>query len=128
MHTTHDPYLNTAKRSLQNKQCRKRKQQYEEKLYHRQQESFLGQKIVLHNYLNLPESLQNIVVLILFMFLPYTIGTAFTFLIVAHASIELYKQINVTSFLLLWTIGYEIMAFFLLSLIIKSALLFKKTL
>jgi len=124
---THDPYLNTAKRSLQNKEFRKRKQKYAQRIHHNKGESFLGQRVMLHNYFNLPEGLQNIIGLILFMFLPYTMGILFIFFIVAQASIETYKKIDMSSFLLLWTIGYEVMAFLLLSLIIKSALLFKKT-
>jgi len=125
---THDPYLNTAKRSLQNKESRKRKQKYVQKINHNNPESFLGQRIMLHNYFNLPEGLQNIVGLILFMFLPYTMGIIFIFFIIAQANIETYKKIDMSSFLLSWTIGYEVMAFLLLSLIIKSALIFKKTL
>ena len=126
MQATHDPYLNTAKRSLQNKQCRKRKQRYEEKLHHFEQKNFLEQKIMINNYFDLSENLQSFIGLLLFMVIPYSIGTAFTFFVVAQANIETFERINVTSFLLLWTIGYEVMAFLLLSLIIKSAFFFEK--
>jgi len=128
MQTTHDPYLNTAKRSLQNKKLQKRKQKYTKKINYNESQSFLSQKIVLHNYLNLPESLQNIIGLTLFMFVPYSIGLLFIFVIVAKISIETYEKINMHSFLLSWTIGYEIMASLVLLLIIKDALLFKRTL
>ena len=128
MQTTHDPYLNTAKRSLQNKKLQKRKQKYTKKINYNESQSFLGQKIVLHNYFNLPESLQNIIGLTLFMFVPYSIGLLFIFVIVAKISIETYEKINMHSFLLSWTIGYEIMASLVLLLIIKDALLFKRTL
>ena len=128
MQTTHDPYLNTAKRSLQNKKLKKRKQKYTKKINYNRSQSFLGQKIVLHNYLNLPESLQNIIGLTLFMFVPYSIGLLFMFVIVAKISMETYEKINMNSFLLSWTIGYEIVASLVLLLIIKDALLFKKAL
>ena len=128
MQTTHDPYLNTAKRSLQNKKLQKRKQKYTKKINYNESQSFLSQKIVLHNYLNLPESLQNIIGLTLFMFVPYSIGLLFIFVIVAKISIETYEKINMHSFLLSWTIGYEIMASLVLLLIIKDALLFKRAL
>jgi len=128
MQKTHDPYLNTAKRSIQNKKLQKRKQRYTKKRNYNNSQSFLGQKIVLHNYLNLPESLQNIIGLTLFMFIPYTVGVLFIFVIVANISIETYEKINMNSFLLSWTIGYEVMASLVILLIIKDALLFKKSL
>lgn len=126
MQKTHDPYLNTVKRSLQNKECQKRKKKYAEKKNHPTSNNFLDQKIIFTNYFNLPESLQNIIGLTLFMFIPYSIGIIFIFVVVARASLETYEKIDMNSFFLSWTIGYEVMAFLLLLLIIKSALLFKK--
>jgi nucleosome binding factor SPN SPT16 subunit len=61
----------------------------------------------------------------LFAMVPYVIGLMFIFIIIAQANIENYRETEMTSFLLAWTIGYEFIAVFLLLLIVKSAITFQ---
>ena len=127
MHISHDPYRNTAKRSLQEKASKERKKVY--KIGERGDHSpdFWEQSINLSNYYYLPEGLQNIILFTLFMIIPYTTGVLFIFIVVAKTDIETYHQIEMHSFLLSWTIGYEVIASFILLLIIRGAILFKNS-
>lgn len=120
----HDPYLNTVKRTLDDKQNKERKRKFEKQNKTVKRQNFLEQNIDLNNYL--PESLRNILLTALFIMLPYIIGIIFLFLIIAQANVEIYNKIDANSFLLAWTIGYELIAFCLLLIIIKSAISFHK--
>ncbi|MBU1667817.1 hypothetical protein KKC13_05310 [bacterium] len=120
----HDPYLNTVKRTLDDKQSKERKKKFKQQSAHHNQQSFLEQNIDLNNYL--PESLRNIIGTALFIMLPYIIGITFLFFIIAQANIDTYHKIEANSFFLAWSIGYELIAFFILLIIIKSAINFHK--
>lgn len=125
----HDPYLNTVKRTLIDKETQKRKRKFKSKtkdnpININKTTGFLEQNIDLNNYL--PESLRNIIVTALFIMLPYITGITFLFFIIAQANIEIFNKINANSFLLAWTIGYELIAFCILLIIIKSAINFHK--
>ena len=75
----HDPYLNTVKRTLDDKQNKERKRKFEKQNKTVKRQNFLEQNIDLNNYL--PESLRNILLTALFIMLPYIIGIIFLFLI-----------------------------------------------
>lgn len=119
----HDPYLHTVKRTLDDKQSKKRKKQFKESNIKQNQQSFLKQNIDLDDYL--PESLRNIIGPLLFIMLPYITGVMFLFFIIAQANIETYNKIDANSFILAWSIGYEIIALCLLLIIINSAITFR---
>jgi len=62
---------------------------------------------------------------IYFVTLPYIAGLLFLFFYVAGGKSELFLSLNDdSSFILTWTIGYEIIAAILLLLIAKSAISF----
>jgi len=68
----------------------------------------------------LPDGNEDITILTLFTLLPYFTGIIFAFIVIAGGSItRLISLSKYHSFGLLWAIGYEILAFLLLSWIIK---------
>lgn len=124
---THDPYLNTVKRNINDKYYKGRKQ-YVEKNINKEQESkgFLSQKIYFSDFSNLDEGVLNILVFIAFVLIPYIAGLAFIFILIAHANFNTFKDININDYLIYWTIGYETLAFILMLFVIKSAISFKR--
>ncbi len=115
-----DPYRNAIKRTLEEKQSIKRRKNFIENNHNGTEKAFLDQSV------ELPESVNNVVGLSIFALLPYIIGVIFIFLIIAQANIETYRKTDMNSFLLAWTIGYELIAAILLLAILKSAISFKK--
>ena len=125
---THDPYLNTVKREIDDRYYKQRKQLMGNKKSKSQKpKSFLSQKVSLSDFVNLDESTLNIVASIAFVVLPYITGIAFIFLLIANANFDTFKDININDYLIYWTIGYEVLATVIILFIIKSAINFKKT-
>jgi hypothetical protein len=115
-----DPYRNTIKRTLEEKQSIKRRQNFLKNNPNGTADAFLDQSV------ELPESVNNVLGFGIFAILPYIIGLTFIFLIIAQANIETYRKTDMDSFFLAWTIGYELIAAIILLAIFKSALTFKK--
>ena len=70
-----------------------------------------------------PEGFEKIFLFIYFITLPYIAGLFFLFFYVAEGSIELFVSLNdQSSFLLTWTIGYEIIAAIIILSIIKMSI------
>ncbi len=88
--------------------------------------SFSQQKIDLNQSpIFFPSGLENFFLLIYFAVLPYIAGLLFIFIYISDMSIEKFISFNDnTSFILTWTIGYEILAFLSILFIIKSAISF----
>jgi hypothetical protein len=121
--TIHDPYLNTAKRSLKDKY-------YKEKIsIAKEQEikpkSFLRQNLYLSDYINLSEEMASFVGFILFALIPYLVGILFVFIVIARGSLYILQNIQIGNYFIYWSIGYELLALLLLSLIAKSAIKFR---
>jgi hypothetical protein len=117
--------LNTVRRTLSEEKMKIRK----EKLKHEEKEAkkgFLGKKIELDHYINLPEGIQNLMLFSFFIAIPYFFGLMFIFFVLAQASITSYNSLEMDSFPLTWTIGYECLALLLLLIIMKSAFTFKQ--
>jgi hypothetical protein len=123
MPNLHDPYLNTVKRSLDEAKVKQRKKNIENTP--RESKKKFSKKIVLADYIHLPESLQKFFLLNIFIFIPYLIGLIAMFIILKQEVLKEYTDFNVDLFILKWTIGYELLAFILLLIIIKSALTFR---
>ena len=117
---TSDPYRNTIKRTLEDKKNKERRENFIKKEKTNTSKAFLDQSV------ELPDSINNILGFGIFAFIPYMVGFIFIFLIIAQANIEIYKKTDMNSFLLAWTIGYELIATIVLLAIFKSALNFKK--
>jgi len=120
---THDPYLNTAKRSLEDK---KYKERYEKKRKNRINK-FLTKKVSITDYINLSEGVANTLFLISFLIVPYVVGVSFIFFIIAQANIKAFNKMNINEYSVYWSIGYEVIASILLIFIVKSAISFKKS-
>jgi hypothetical protein len=122
---THDPYLNTVKREIKDKYYKKRKQHMSDE--RKVSKSFLSQKVYLHDFINLPEGTLNLLLFIAFVVIPYVAGLAFIFFLIANANFDTFDDININDYLIYWTIGYELLAFILIILVIFSAIKFKKS-
>ena len=120
MPDTTDPYRNAIKRTLEEKQSKERRKNFLKNNPNGTADAFLDQSV------ELPESVNNVLGLGIFALLPYIIGLIFIFLIIAQANIETYRNTDMNSFFLAWTIGYELIAAILLLAILKSAISFRK--
>ncbi len=70
-----------------------------------------------------PEGFEKIFLFIYFITLPYIAGLFFLFFYVAEGSIDLFVSLNdQSSFMLTWTIGYEIIAAIIILSIVKMAI------
>jgi len=124
MSNLYDPYRNAVRNNLEDKASEKRKKDFIEKRSKENSKNFLQKKIYLSDLTNLPESLANSLFFGLFIFIPYSLGVIFTFLVLAKASLKTYEGVN-NSFAFSWVIGYEFLAGFLLLIIFISAIRFK---
>ncbi|MDD5160903.1 MAG: hypothetical protein PHI47_12690 [Sulfuricurvum sp.] len=57
-----------------------------------------------------PEGYEGIVLALYLITIPYLAGLTFLYLFVAEASYEYFLQFNLTSFAVIWAIGYEVCA------------------
>jgi len=72
-----------------------------------------------------PEGFEKLFLGIYFISLPYIAGLIFQFFYISNGKVELFLSLNEqSSFLLTWTIGYEIIATIILLFIIKMAISF----
>jgi len=121
MPNVHDPYLDTVRRSLNEEKIKLRKNKKNKKINN----SFLSQNVILSDYIYLPEELQNLFLLTLFIIIPYSFGLCIL-LIVTAKEFNQFMKFNFDMFMLTWTVGYESLAFLLLFAIIKSSFSFKQ--
>jgi len=71
------------------------------------------------------EGLEHIFLIAYFIFLPYLAGVIFLFMYIADRDIKVFTALSSNnSYLLTWTIGYEILATLALILIMKNAIMF----
>ncbi|HHD82369.1 MAG TPA: hypothetical protein ENK94_04170 [Campylobacterales bacterium] len=127
MPNTHDPYLDTVRRSLNEERIIQRQKKLQTKeLDKNKKKSFFAKQINLADYIYLPETLQNLFLLTLFILIPYLFGAFILFILRVQDMIKEVQTFTFDSFMLTWTIGYECLAFILLMLIVKSAFTFKQ--
>ena len=124
MSDTYDPYRNAVRQSLGEKAQAKRKKFFIEQHQKEKSKSFFQKKIYVTDFIDLPKGLVNIIIFILFIFIPYLIGITFTFIFLAKLSFHTYQSFQ-NPFAFSWVMGYELLATLLLLAIIKSALTFK---
>lgn len=117
----HDPYLNAVKRNLEDKKYKEL--QFKKKT---QVDNFLKKKFEITDYITLPEGIANILFFISFLVIPYIVGISFVFIVIARASLDIFSELNSNEYFIYWAIGYEVIASFLLFLIIKSAITYKR--
>jgi len=124
MPSTHDPYLDTVRRSLNEVKIKSRKDKI--KKTNKIKKSFLSQNIILSDYIYLPEELEKLFLLTIFILIPYVFGLIILLIIVEYEKFKEFITFNFDMFMLTWTVGYESIALLLLLTIIKSAFTFKK--
>jgi hypothetical protein len=127
INSTYDPYLDTVKRNLRDKEYKaliKKQRAIENSV--EVPKSFFSQNINLYDYINLSESMINTILLSAFILLPYITGIVFIFIVIAKADFETFTDINIDRYFVYWSVGYEILAFISITVIIKSAISFKR--
>lgn len=86
----------------------------------REQLSFAKQEIDVKAYIFAPEGYELFMFIIYFLSIPYLIGLSFLYLFVAHGSFENFLNFKISSFFVIWAIGYEIVAAIMLAAIFYS--------
>lgn len=84
--------------------------------------SFATQKVDFKDYLVAPDGYESVVYPIYFVGVPYITGAIVLFFFVAGGSFENFKLIEFNNFLVVWIIGYEIVATVLLVAILVAFL------
>ena len=123
MPSTHDPYLDTVRRSLNEVKIKSRQDKIKKI---DAEKKFLSQKITLSDYIYLPEELEKLFLLTVFILIPYILGLFVLLNVVDFEKFKEFITFNFDMFMLTWTVGYETIALLLLLTIIKSAFTFKK--
>ncbi len=81
------------------------------------EEDFLNQEVDYRNFVFAPEGYEGPVFFVYLLSLPYLIGLGFLFLFVARASYEYFLEFNLSSYFVIWAIGYEVSAVLLIIII-----------
>jgi len=74
--------------------------------------SFGSQKVEFKDFLFVPEDWEFAAYTFYVVGVPYFVGAVFLFFFVAGGSYENFKLLNMNAFLIIWMIGYEIVAVF----------------
>ena len=72
--------------------------------------SFGAQKVDLKDYLMAPDGYESVVYPLYFVFIPYITGAILLFFFVAGASFENFKLMEFNNFIVVWLMGYEVVA------------------
>lgn len=78
------------------------------------EDGFFQKSLDYRDFVFSPEGYEGIVLALYILMIPYLIGLLFLFLFVAEASYEYFLQFNLTSFFVIWAIGYEVCAVLIL--------------
>ncbi|WP_304543199.1 hypothetical protein [Sulfurimonas microaerophilic] len=76
--------------------------------------SFGSQKVDFKDYVYAPDDYEWLAYLFYFIAIPYVTGAVFLFLFIAGGDFDNFMLLNLNSFIIVWLIGYEIVAAFLL--------------
>lgn len=75
-----------------------------------------------------PKGFENIFLTLYFIFLPYIVGILFLFLYASEAKLEMFLTVNeLSSVIVTWSIGYEIIAVIIVLTVIKMAFSFSSS-
>ncbi|HQS67029.1 MAG TPA: hypothetical protein PLM93_07585 [Sulfuricurvum sp.] len=87
-------------------------EEYQEKSkkVRREKEAFLNREFDYRDYVFAPEGYEGVMLFLYSMIIPYLIALSFLFLFIAKSSYQLFLEFNLTSYLIIWAIGYEICA------------------
>ncbi|MDQ1263662.1 MAG: hypothetical protein QG559_663 [Campylobacterota bacterium] len=88
--------------------------------------SFGSQKVEFSNYLLVIEGYEGFFYAGYVALIPYIVGSLFLYFFVANGSFGNYKLLETEAFFIVWLIGYEIVAAFMLIFIFVSFLMYDK--
>jgi hypothetical protein len=88
-------------------------------------DSFGSQPVDFGKFVYLPEGYENFFIFLYILIAPYLTGLIFLFFFVAKTNVTNFTSLDLTTFFVVWAIGYEILAAFLLMLIFYSAFNFR---
>jgi len=74
--------------------------------------SFGSQKIDLRDFIFAPKKWEGVFYTFYAIFIPYGVGAVFLFFFIAGGNYENFKLLNMNAFLIIWLIGYEVVATF----------------
>lgn len=78
------------------------------------EDGFFQKSLDYRDFVFSPEGYEGIVLSLYILIIPYLMGLLFLFLFIAEASYEYFLQFNLTSFFVIWAIGYEVCAVLIL--------------
>lgn len=85
-------------------------QQENLKIRRQMEDDFFNQSLDYRDFVFSPEGYEGIVLGLYFLTLPYLSGLMFLFLFIAEANYEYFLAFNLSSFFIIWAIGYEVCA------------------
>ena len=83
----------------------------------RKSKSFGAKQVDLSKYLVIPTGYEGIFYTIYFLAIPWIVGITFLFFYVAEGAYSNFSLLDLTSFLIVWAIGYEITSAIILTFI-----------
>lgn len=83
----------------------------------RKEASFAQKEIDVKAFIIAPEGYEAFMFSIYFVTIPYLVGLVFLYLFVAKASFSHFLNVKISSFFVIWAIGYEVVAVIALALI-----------
>ena len=83
----------------------------------RTEASFAQKEIDVKSFIIAPEGYETFMFFIYFLTIPYLTGLAFLYLFIADGSFSHFLNFKITSYFVIWMIGYEVVAAITLTLI-----------
>jgi len=84
--------------------------------------SFESREVDINRFIISPEGMEGFVLSLYIIIIPYIMGAIVLFLFVAGSDVEKFLIMDLTTFFIVWAIGYEVVAVSILSVIFYSYL------
>lgn len=88
----------------------------------KKKDTFGSEPVDVNKYILSPDGMEGLVISIYVLLIPYIVGAIVLFLFVAGSDIDKFLILDLTTFFIVWAIGYEVVATFLLLAIFYSYL------
>ena len=85
-------------------------------------DSFESREVDINRFIISPEGMEGLVLSLYIIIIPYIVGAIVLFFFVAGSDVEKFLIMDLTTFFIVWAIGYEVVAVFILSAIFYSYL------
>jgi hypothetical protein len=87
-------------------------------------QSFASQEVDIKKYIISPEGYEVLMFFVYFLTIPYFAGALFLFLVVAKGTFSHFLVFKLSSYFIIWAIGYEVVAAVILFFILLNAIKF----